>query len=149
MPAVMPMVMPWAIPADLVRPVMGPDHPAIAVRITVIGGIVGRSVEAPEVMPVSEVRPDVGLTIAAMVECAIAAVATAAEHRRSAKPAAVKAAPVETTTAETSAVKTSTTVEAAASTVETATAMAATTMTATTAMAAANLDHRAIGRDFR
>ena len=97
-------------------------------RITVIGGIVAAAVEAPEVMPVSEVRPEVGLTIAAMVKRAIAAIATAAEHGRGAEAAAVE----------------TTTVEATTSTMETAAAMAA-----TTAVSAANLDHRSVGRDFR
>src|SRR6202163_618417 len=87
---------PRAIPADPVRPVIGPDHPAIAVRIAVIAGIVGRSVEAPEVMPVYEVRPEVGVSIAAMVKRAIVAIATAAEHGRGAEAAAVKNTPVET-----------------------------------------------------
>ena len=69
MPAVVPMVIPRAIPADPVRPVISPDYPAVAARIAVI---VRRSVEAPEVMPVSEVRPVVRVAIAAMVERAIA-----------------------------------------------------------------------------
>jgi hypothetical protein len=135
MPAVVPMVMPpRAIPADPVRPVIGPDHPAVAVRIAVISGIIGRSVETPEVMPVKEVRPEVGLAIAAMVKCAVAATA---EHGRGAKTAAVKTAAVKSTT-----VKASATVEATTSAVETAAAM-------TTTMTAANLDHRSVGRDFR
>lgn len=133
MPAVVPMVMPpRAIPADPVRPVIGPDHPAVAVRIAVIGGIVGRSVETPEVMPVKEVRPEVGMAIAAMVKCAVAAIATTAERGRGAKTAAVKS----------TTVKASATVEATTSAVETAAAM-------TTTMTAANLDHRSVGRDFR
>lgn len=135
MPAVVPMVMPRAIPADPVRPVIGPDHPTVAVRIAVIGGIVGRSVEAPEVSPVSEVRPVVGVAIAAIVKCAIAAIATTAEHRSGAKTTAVKSTTVETA---------ATTMEATASAVETAAAM-----TATTAVTEANPDHRSIGRDFR
>src|SRR5882724_7914896 len=133
------MVIPRAIPADPVRTVIGPDHPAVAVRIAVIGGIVGRSVEAPEVMPVIEMRPIVRVAIAAVVERAIAAIATTAEHGRGAETAAVK----------------TTAVEAATSAVETAAAMTATTMTATaavpasTAVPTANLDHRSVGRDFR
>src|SRR5882724_5805404 len=121
------MVIPRAIPADPVRTVIGPDHPAVAVRIAVIGGIVGRSVEAPEVMPVIEMRPIVRVAIAAVVERAIAAIATTAEHGRGAETAAVKTTTMEAATSA---------VEATASTVETAAAMTATTMTATAAVPA-------------
>ena len=131
-------IMPRAIAADLARPIIGPDHPAVAVRITVISGVIRRSVEAPEVVPVNEVRPEVGLPIAAMVKCAIAATTTA-EHGRGAEAAAMECG--------------TTTVEATTSAVETAAAMTAATMAtaavSTTTMSAANLDHRSIGRDFR
>src|SRR4051794_7479614 len=50
MQAVAPVVvpMPRAIAADLARPVMGPDHPAVTMRISVIARVVvvGRRVEA-------------------------------------------------------------------------------------------------------
>jgi hypothetical protein len=98
-------------------------------------------------MPVSEVRPVVRVTIAAMVERAIAAIATAV-HVRGAEAAAVKTtatktSAMEATTAETAAME-ATTVEATTSAVEPAAAMAA-----TTAVATANLNHRSVGRDFR
>src|SRR3954447_21962697 len=111
MPAVVMPVM-VAIPramADPARSVIGPDHPA-AVRVAVIGRIVRRSVEAPmEVVPVVDVRPVVGLAIAAMVKRAIAATV---ERRRGAEPAAMKTAAAEATAMEAS------TVEATAAAVE-------------------------------
>src|ERR1700754_92126 len=92
------------IPADLARPVIGPDHAAVAVRITVI---VGRSVEAPEVMPVVEVRPIIRVAIAAMVERARAPVAPEAEWGGGGEPAAVKTTTAKTTAAESATVETS------------------------------------------
>lgn len=120
---VMPVVVPPRAMADPPRSVIGPDHPA-AVRITVINGIVTDAVEAPmEVVPVVEVRPVVGMAIAAIMKRAVAA---AMEHRRGTETAAVEATAVEAATVKTSM-----------------------TAAAMTTMAAANLDHRAVGCDFR
>ena len=133
-PVVIPIVVtvPRAM-ADPARSVIGPDHPAVAVWVSVIGR---RVVEAPmEMSPVVEMRPVVGVAIAAIVKRPIAA---AVERWRGAETAAMKTSAVEASTVEAA------TVEATASAVEPAAAMAA-----TTAVTAANLDHRSIGCDFR
>src|SRR3954452_11063159 len=70
MPVMTPVaMMPRPIAADLARAVMGPDHPAVAVRI-IIRRVVGRRViEAP-----MQMMPVVGVAIAAGVIAAEAAV---------------------------------------------------------------------------
>src|SRR6185312_2804852 len=81
--------MPRAIAADLARPVISPDHAAVAmpVAVIVVGiALIARRVEpAVKVMPVIEMRPEIGVTVSV-------AHAAAEEHRRGAKAAAMKAA---------------------------------------------------------
>ena len=88
-----------------------------------------------EVVPVVEVRPVVGVAIAAIV---IGAIAAAVEHRGGAEPTAMKAATVEATAS---------TVKTAA--VKPAAAMTTTAMTAAATVTAANLDHRSVRCGFR
>jgi len=138
MPVVAPVVvMPWAIAADLARSVIRPDHPAIAMRVIVIGRrIIEVTVKMVPVKVVSE------------REAAVAK-AAAVENMTAAKSAAMERCAA---ASETAAVKGSTTMKAAA-TVETAsTMMAATAMAATvtaTAMTAADLARQPIGDMLR
>ena len=82
--AVAPVVpMPRAIAADLARPVIGPDHAAVAVPVAIIIriSVIARRVEAAmEVMPVVEVRPVIDVAVSV-------AHAAAAEHGRGTKAA--------------------------------------------------------------
>ena len=129
-------------------------------RIAVIDGIVGRSVETPEVMAVNEVRPEVRLAIAAIVERTIAT--AAAEYWRAAETATAMndtatamddrtaeataaAATMNNGAAEASTTSTATVESTAAAESSAATAMAAATSTAMTA----NLNHGAVGHGFR
>ena len=150
---VVPMVMPVVVMvprtmADPVRPVIRPDHPAIAVRITVIGWIIGRSVEVPEVVPVVEVRPVVGVAIAAIVKRAITTAIKTTAMEASAMEATASAVEATSSTMEaTASTVEASAVEAATSAVEPAAATA--TVTTTAAVTAANLDHRSVGCDFR
>ena len=130
MPVVAPVVvMPWAIAADLARSVIRPDHPAIAMRVIVIGRrIIEVTVKMVPVKVVSE------------REAAVAK-AAAVENMTAAKSAAMErcAAASETATMK------------AAATVETAsTMMAATAMAATvTAMTSADFARQPIGDMLR
>jgi hypothetical protein len=134
MPVVAPVVvMPWAIAADLARSVIRPDHPAIAMRVIVIGRrIIEVTVKMVPVKVVSE------------REAAVAK-AAAVENMTAAKSAAMERCAA---ASETAAVKGSTTTMKAAATVETAsTMMAATAMAATvtaTAMTAADFARQPI-----
>lgn len=127
MPAVMaPVVMmPRAIAADLARTVIGPDDPAVRVRVIIIGR---RIVEVPVKAVVPEREPAV-------------AKAPAMENMTASKPAAVKygAATTEAPAVEGRAAA----VKAASAAVKTAAAMA-------TAMSAAAFDFRrqSAGRVF-
>ena len=138
MPVVAPVVvMPWAIAAELARSVIRPDHPAIAMRVIVIGRrIIEVTVKMVPVKVVSE------------REAAVAK-AAAVENMTAAKSAAMERCAA----SETAAVKGSTTTMKAAATVETAsTMMAATAMAATvtaTAMTAADLARQPIGDMLR
>jgi hypothetical protein len=98
------------------------------------------------VVPVVELRPVVGVAIAAMVKRPITATV---KRRRGAEPAAMKTAAAEATAMEASTVEATAVKATAAATVEPTTMAATTTMTATTAVAAANLDHQSIAGGFR
>src|SRR6185436_9921306 len=82
--AVAPVVpMPRTIAADLARPVIGPDHAAVAMPVAMVirVSVITRRVEpAMEMMPVVEVRPVIDVAISV-------AHAAAVEHGRSAKAA--------------------------------------------------------------
>ena len=130
--AVAPVVpIPGAIPADLSRPVVGPDHAAIAVPVAIIVriSVVGRRViEAPmEVMPVDEVRP----VIRVAISVTITAAAKDGRRTKTATPeggCAAKAAAVEPGAAasEAATVKSTTSETSAATTAAKATATMAT-----------------------
>ena len=148
--AMVVMPMPRAIAADLARPVMGPDHPAVTVRIGVIARIVivGRRVEASmEVM-----MPVGGRNAIAAVTDAAEAMAAAMEDGRGAKTAAMDRATAASESAamegRAAATESATAVKAAA--VATAT-MPATTMTAAapTTTSAANLGRQPVMYGFR
>src|SRR5207249_4152120 len=72
--AIVIMPKPRAIAADLARPVIGPDHPAVTVRIGVIARVVvvGRCVEAPMkvMMPVERRHAVTTVTDAAVTKAA-------------------------------------------------------------------------------
>ena len=74
--AIAPVVVPRAM-ADLARAVIGPDHPAVAVRIGIVAriGVIGRRVVAP-----------VKMMMPVMRRYAIAAVPTPMEVREPHKP---------------------------------------------------------------
>src|SRR3954470_13978471 len=81
------MPMPRAIAADLARPVIGPDHPAVTVRISVVarGVVIGRRVETPMkmMMPIEGRH-----AVAAVTDSAVAITATV-EDRCGTKAAAM------------------------------------------------------------
>ena len=148
MPAVAMVVMPMPRPiaADLARSVIGPDHPAVAVRIGVIARIivVGRCVEAPMEMMVPVMRRH---AIAAVTDAAEAMTA-AMEDRCGAKTAAMdrNAAGPESSAMKRGAAAMKTAAATEATTTVEAAAMAATTMTAA---ASANLNRQPVSDRFR
>jgi hypothetical protein len=101
------VVMPMAIVADPARSVISPDHPAVAVRVIIIGR---RVIKVPvKMMPVCE--PESAVAEAATVESMTAMKPAAVEHG---------AAAVETTTMEAAAMKSASAMETAASMTSTA-----------------------------
>src|SRR3954469_5892461 len=84
--AMAPVVtIPRTIAADLARPVIGPDHAAVAVPVAMVirVSVIARRVESPvKMMPVVEVRPVIDVAISV-------AHAAATEDRRGAKAAAM------------------------------------------------------------
>ena len=144
------VVTPVAIVADTARAVMGPDHPAAAVRIIIgiiVIRVIGRAVEeAPVNVMVRE-------PIAAMANPAVA-IAAAMEDRTGAKPAAMEhgAATMEAATVKhrttaavkhrAAAVEAATTVEASAAAIEASAAMSAMSTVA-------DFGRQAVGGKFR
>ena len=117
---------PWAIAADLARPVIGPDHAAVAVPVAIVirVSVIARRVEAAvEVMPVIEVRPvidmAISVAIAAAMEHARRAIAAAAKNGRGTKAAAVERSAA---ASESAAVKPAAAETTASTTAETASA---------------------------
>ena len=124
-PVVVPV--PRAITADLARPVIGPDDPAVTARVIIIGRrVIGRSVEEAPV----EVMAVVNMTVAAV------AIAAAVKDRRWTIAAAIESG--------TTAIMATAAVMATATIVPTTAVVAAAAMVAT-ATAVPNLGYRAVG----
>src|SRR5882757_1683642 len=131
MPAV-PMVvvpMPWAVAADLARTVIGPDHPAVTMWISIIARVVviGRRVEAAMkvVMPEGRRR-----AIAAIADAA-EAIAAAVDDRSGTKTAAMECG---TAASESTAMNRRTAAMEATTAVKTTATVEAATMTTTATM---------------
>jgi hypothetical protein len=102
MAPVVAMVMPMAGAADPARAVVGVDHPAVAVRVIIIGR---RVVEMPvKMVPVRE--PISAVAETAAVENMTAAKAATMEGMTAVKATAMEAASVETTSVEAATVTT-------------------------------------------
>jgi len=80
------VAIPWTIAADLARAVIGPDDPAAAVMIVVIGR---RVVEPAVEVPVEAMMPVVGVTIAAIAQAGVTISAAAVDVRRAIPAAAI------------------------------------------------------------
>jgi len=168
MPPVVMVVAPVAIVADAPRTVVGPDHPAAAVRIIIgvaIIRVIRRSVEAPvKVMVVREpvaAEPGAAIAIAAAVEDRTGAERAAMEdgpagtEAATMKHRATTAAAVEhcgSTVKSTTAMETATTaMETATSTMETvaATAMSSAAMSTAAMSTTADFGRQSAGGGFR